>query len=147
MLATNFSGFDGCRLFFIFGWRIIFHDLSANFFTSIVVYSDIYLDSRDQWSQDLLLASVKIDSLDKDHVKTNRDPQAYVFHIFFTIFSFFQIFSHFFTFFTFLVGLHLGALGLLRRPRRSGRTCFNSINKVEIDFDQFWWRQASKMST
>jgi hypothetical protein len=28
--------------FFGFGWRLIFHDLAANFLTSIVGYSDLY---------------------------------------------------------------------------------------------------------
>jgi hypothetical protein len=28
--------------FFVFGWRLIFHDLAANFSTSIVGYSDLY---------------------------------------------------------------------------------------------------------
>jgi hypothetical protein len=28
--------------FFIFGWRLIFHDLAAYFLTSIVGYSDLY---------------------------------------------------------------------------------------------------------
>jgi hypothetical protein len=30
--VANFSGFDDVAYFSIFGWRLIFHDLAANFF-------------------------------------------------------------------------------------------------------------------